>query len=140
MTSMPPKVTEGVLIPELTIREARPGVIGQAGMVFPELPTVNDAGEMLQIFRTAVAGQTGLTHGELRSPDGTVCALGAFLDALGGRINISQHLLPLMEQLQQYNDSMPWATPQERRDAVLAFIDAKIVERNMPSHSVTVVF
>jgi hypothetical protein len=80
-----------------------------------------DTFDALYLIRDAVERRGALIHGKLRD-DGGVCAVGAFFAD-------NDHLaLPttICDQVAAYNDSMPDATAQQRRDRVLAWLNARL--------------
>lgn len=72
----------------------------------------------------AIKRRRGLIHGHWDDDGQRVCALGAF-----GKRNVGT-VIPgeLATKLQQYNDSMPKASPATRRAKVIRWIERKLKE------------
>lgn len=74
---------------------------------------------------SAVKRQEGLIHGHFKN--GGVCALGALADAITARKGKDVCLSEWMAlSLQQVNDSVPDATPKQRRAVVIRWLERKI--------------
>jgi hypothetical protein len=87
-------------------------------------PVTSDAVFLAKTLE-AVKSCSGLIHGQLENGGG-VCAIGALAVALqweGSEICVEPEIL---ERLQAINDSMPKASPAERRLAVIAWIEKKL--------------
>jgi hypothetical protein len=87
------------------------------------------------IFLSAVLGavkkRDGLIHGKYRN--GGVCALGALGAELAKR-NCCMCAFPsIVEQLQEVNDSVPWATPAEQRMKVIEWIEGRLKTAGEPA-------
>jgi hypothetical protein len=79
--------------------------------------------EFLEKTLKAIKRRRGLIHGAWND-SGKVCALGAFGSCHDGAVVPGE----LATQLQQYNDSMPLASPATRRKKVIAWIEARLKE------------
>ena len=76
----------------------------------------------------AVNEQRGLIHGRLDGAHGEHCAIGSYFD-----IN-NQTCLPteLIDEVAAVNDSVPHATPRQRRLVVARWLRWKLAQAGMP--------
>lgn len=82
--------------------------------------------EFLEKTLAAVKRRKGLIHGALIE-NSRVCALGALAVLCGGEVTV-QGDLP--QELRALNDSVPKATPAQRRQKVIKWLEARI--RKLP--------
>jgi hypothetical protein len=86
--------------------------------------------EFLHKALESVRGVSGLAHVTMFGAHG-VCALGALVRRNGGCVTLQG---PLPRMLQQFNDSMPEASPQERRDRVILWLNEQLTSRIISEH------
>lgn len=117
----------------MSLSTARPGILGQPS-IMREAPYLS-INEFYALARTGAEKEPGLLHGET-SADGSkfsipsdvaVCALGAAIKACGDKTYLLlKGTQAAMEEVQEYNDSMPDVAPEVRKERVIGFLDAKI--------------
>lgn len=80
--------------------------------------------EFLEKSLADIKRRRGLIHGDLND-GGRVCALGALAKACGGTVTVTG-CLP--REMQEFNDSMPKATPAKRRERVIQWLEKRIAK------------
>jgi hypothetical protein len=100
----------------MSLYDARRGYI-QSGIFRQAIPDR----EFLEKTLAAVKKRRGLIHGSM-TEHGRVCALGAFA---AKHDNTCVHKA-ISEALQEFNDSMPEATPKVRREKVIRWIEKRL--------------
>jgi len=100
----------------------------RSGHVTPSNDPAISPREFLERALKAIKRRRGLIHGTWND-SGRVCALGAFGGCNDG-VTIPGELAT---QLQEFNDSMPRATPVTRRKRVIAWIERRLKELDCAS-------
>lgn len=100
-----------------------PLMAARAGYVeYSQDPAISPK-EFLEETLKAIKRRRGLIHGSWREGS-RVCALGAFGACHNGAVIPGD----LATELQQYNDSMPKASPEKRRAKVIEWIEKRLKE------------
>lgn len=87
--------------------------------------TVLSAADFYKTVLTSLEARTGLIHGRFNSDDG-VCAMGAVVEFLNPRDEVFSTQPGNIKSLQEANDSVPRATPEERLNFVRDWLNKKI--------------
>lgn len=99
----------------MSIFDAREGHIGSSAK-----EPIPDR-QFLEKALAAIKKRRGLIHGSMED-HGRVCALGAF----ASKHDNTCISLKLAEALQEFNDSMPKASPEVRREKVIRWLEKKL--------------
>lgn len=98
----------------------------------PGSPCLRGGSAYLAVYN-AVKAAPGLLHGELdgRTADGEHCAIGWYF-ALPSHISLPTDFI---DEVATMNDSVPAATPRQRRMMMLRWLRWKLAELKMPGFS-----